>query len=231
MPDATAQAPTPRPPDRQAGFAGESTGVMNLPNRITIGRFVVSVIYFFVLAFADDPLAVADGTSAWGRWRGDLNSVLHDVAFTLFLIAACTDYLDGYFARKYNLVTDFGRVTDPFVDKISVCGSFVFFVSFPSIKTVVPAWIVVAILAREFLVHGIRSLAESKGIPFPAKFWGKQKMVVQCIAVCTVIFYMNHFNGIPWAMWTTIGVVYVALFFTIMSGAVYLWDARRVFQP
>lgn len=223
MSNAATEAPTPRPPE-------VSTGMMNLPNRVTIARFVVSVVYFVVLAFAADPGPVLVGTFLGGRWAGDLNSVLLDVAFGLFLIAACTDMLDGYLARKYDLVTDFGRVTDPFVDKISVCGSFVFFVSFPSIKNVVPAWIVVAILAREFLVHGIRSLAESKGIPFGASFWGKWKMVVQCIAVCTVIFYMNHFNGISWATWTTIGVVGIALFFTLMSGAVYLWDARRIFR-
>ncbi len=222
MADVTTQTPTPPAP-------ALSSGVFNLPNKITIARFVLSVAYFGMLALAGDPGPV-EATAQWGRWQADTNSLLHDAAFLFFLVAACTDMLDGYLARKYNLVTDFGRVTDPFVDKISVCGSFVFFVSFPSIKSIVPAWLVVAILAREFLVHGIRSLAESKGIPFAASFWGKQKMVVQCIAVCTVLFYMNHFNGILWAMGFTIAMVWIALFFTIMSGMVYLWDARRIFQ-
>ena len=223
MAEATTQSPSPPGPQL-------TSGVFNLPNKITIARFVLSIAYFALLAFADDPGPVGAEAATWGRWQADTNSLLHDAGFLCFLIAACTDVLDGYLARKYNLVTDFGRVTDPFVDKISVCGSFVFFVSFPSIRSVVPAWLVVAILAREFLVHGIRSLAESKGIPYAASFWGKQKMVLQCIAVSCVLCYHNHLNGVAWAEGLAAAVVWLTLLSTVVSGVVYLYEARKVFN-
>ncbi|MBI3099794.1 MAG: CDP-diacylglycerol--glycerol-3-phosphate 3-phosphatidyltransferase [Planctomycetes bacterium] len=197
---------------------------MNLPNKITVGRFVLSVVYFTLLALMGGP-APADASPgavspAW----------LWDVAFLLFLIGALSDIVDGYLARRWNIVTDFGRVTDPFVDKIIVCGSFVFFLKIPALEGVLPAWMVVVILAREFLVSGLRSLLEAKGLPFPANWWGKQKMVVQSVVVCVILFTLGHWMDRTWSMGVLQALIWVALVSTVASGVTYLYEARALFR-
>ena len=105
------------------------------------------------------------------------------LCFWLFIIIALTDYLDGYLARRDGLVSAFGRIADPFVDKVMVLGTMIFLAVMPWSQPWFPAWIVVVVLAREFLVTGIRGYVESRGESFAADGFGKIKMVVQCFAI------------------------------------------------
>jgi CDP-diacylglycerol--glycerol-3-phosphate 3-phosphatidyltransferase len=109
------------------------------------------------------------------------------LCFWLFIVIAATDFLDGWLARRGNFVTAFGRIADPFVDKVMVLGAMIFLAVLPWSKPWFPAWIVVIVLAREFLVTGIRGYVESLGLEFPADWFGKIKMIIQCIAVGVVM--------------------------------------------
>ena len=114
-------------------------------------------------------------------------------ATVLFLVAAATDFLDGYIARRYGLVTPLGRILDPFADKIIICGSFVFLLSDggTDAKSGVTAWIVVVILAREMFVTSLRGFLEQRGQDFSAAFSGKLKMALQCAAVPLCLLSMD----------------------------------------
>ena len=189
---------------------------MTLANKITTARFFLSIAYFVLLAVN-------------GR---EVDPVLLDVAFGLFLVAVIGDVLDGYYARKYKEITNFGRIADPFVDKIVICGSFVFFLTIVPVQRVLPAWMVVVILAREFLVTGIRGAAEAQGIPFGADIWGKIKMFVQCFVVGTAIMYAAHFEPAkawPWTAHAMNALFWIATAVTAVSGVHYVVQARRLF--
>ncbi|MDQ7779650.1 MAG: CDP-diacylglycerol--glycerol-3-phosphate 3-phosphatidyltransferase [Planctomycetota bacterium] len=195
---------------------------MNLPNRITVGRFVLSLVYFALLAAAQ----------VWEAPPANRERVVLvlDIALIVFAIASVTDALDGYLARSRNVVTDFGRVADPFVDKILICGSFVFFLTLKHLSSIIGAWMVVVILAREFLVQGIRSLAESKGIAFHSSVWGKQKMIVQCIVVSCALFYSAHMHRYNWAKIVITAMIWLVLVTTVASGIAYIYSARKIFR-
>lgn len=139
------------------------------PNRITAIRFVGSIVLFGLLA----TLGV----------EVDTDLVIGSLVFWLFLAVALSDILDGYLARRDNVVTSFGRIADPFVDKVLVLGTMIFLAVLPWSRGWFPAWIVVVVLSREFLVTGIRGYVESLGLPFPADWFGKLKMVLQCVAI------------------------------------------------
>jgi len=154
--------------------------IWNLPNRITLGRLVLSGVLFLALALMQANVLKHDGPFAW-------------VAFGLFIVAAGTDWLDGYLARKHGLVTVFGRIMDPFVDKVVVCGALVFLCS-PGGTGAGPhvwidAWMVVVVIGREFFVSAVRGFAESKGINFQADMPGKVKMVIQCLAIGAILLF------------------------------------------
>ena len=144
---------------------------LNLPNLITISRLLMAVVLFVLI-------------EANGWWK---------TATVLFLIAAATDFLDGYIARRYGLVTPLGRILDPFADKIIICGSFVFLLSDggTEAKSGVTAWIVVVILAREMFVTSLRGFLEQRGQDFSAAFSGKLKMALQCAAVPLCLLSMD----------------------------------------
>lgn len=144
------------------------------PNRITALRFLGSLVLFVVL-------------SLWGEQGLDRGRGMLQLSFWLFLAIAATDFLDGHLARRGNVVTAFGRIADPFVDKVMVLGTMIFLAVLPWSQPFFPAWIVVVVLAREFLVTGIRGYAESRGREFPADWFGKVKMIVQCIAIGVVL--------------------------------------------
>lgn len=194
--------------------------LMTLANRITTARFFVTLVYFGVLTYI---------VAEFKNLSTDRRNLLLDVSFGLFLLAAGSDWLDGYFARKYGEVTHFGRIADPFVDKIIVCGSFTYFLSLPPLPEIFRAWFVMAILAREFLVHGIRSVAEAQGIEFGANFLGKTKLVVQACTVGTGLWVASHLRGVPWTVFLAHLSMWVTLLVTVVSGAVYVIQARRVF--
>lgn len=190
---------------------------MTLANKVTSGRFLLTVVYFGLLVFVPEKAA--------GR-----SPALLDAAFILFLVIAWSDLLDGYLARKYKEVTHFGRIADPLVDKILVCGSFIFFLKIDPLPEIFTAWFVVVILGREFLVSGIRAAAEAAGIPFGATFWGKLKTFVQNVAVGTGLCFAAHFTGARWTELLTNGLMWLALAATVISGATYAWDAKRLLR-
>lgn len=192
---------------------------MTLANQVTTARFFLSIGYFVVLWL-----------SGLDRESGPKNAAMLWTALGLYVVTALGDLLDGYLARKMGQVTDFGRIADPLVDKICVVGSFAFFLTFEVLQPIVKAWMVVIILAREFLVHGIRAAAEAKGIPFGADTFGKTKTLLQNLAVIGALGYMAHPAPEHWMESGLRALVWVAMLSTIFSGLVYLVHARKVFK-
>ena len=191
------------------------------PNRITALRFLGAAALFVVLALYCDvaPEAV------------DARSGSFKAAFWLFIATAVSDVLDGYLARRGNHVTAFGRIADPFVDKVLVMGAMVFLAVQPWSRHFFPAWIVVAILAREFLVTAIRGYVEKLGVEFPADWFGKAKMFLQCWAVGIVLgLAAFQFSAAAEKRWALVGelCVLATLLATIGSGLSYVLKTRRI---
>jgi CDP-diacylglycerol--glycerol-3-phosphate 3-phosphatidyltransferase len=187
---------------------------MTLANRITSVRFFLCILYYVLLSLMTR--------------KPDVQ--LMSAAFVLFQIIAWSDMLDGYIARKYGQVTHFGRIADPLVDKILVCGSFIFFLTIDPLDRYFTAWFAVVVLGREFLVSGIRGAAEAAGIPFGANFWGKAKTFIQNV---TVGWGLGFTAWTQDAAWTEIALrilVWVTLAATVVSGATYVVEARRLFR-
>ena len=192
---------------------------MTLANKITTGRLLLAVVLFVML----DLLGRGSPLPGWP---------LTTVCFFLFILITSTDALDGYYARKLGQVSDFGRVADPAADKVIVCGSFVFLSAVPWGREIVPPWIVVAILCREFIVTALRGYMERKGHEFGADPAGKVKMIVQCIAIPAVLAFriaQDAFADRPGlvraAEWLAIGLVWAALAITVWSGIGYVRKA------
>jgi CDP-diacylglycerol---glycerol-3-phosphate 3-phosphatidyltransferase len=188
---------------------------MNLPNQLTLARLLVTVP--FVAALSVD-------------WRGTKT-----FALCLFLLASLTDYADGIIARRYNLITVFGQLMDPLVDKVMTMAAFICLVALRDI----PAWVVIVIVSREFLVTGLRLLASSRGRTLPAEKLGKHKTAWQ---IATIGFFLalrsiQEFAGSQWTnhgdyplrlLGTALLAITVAL--TMLSGIGYLaknWDLLR----
>lgn len=185
---------------------------MNLPNAITLIRLIVTVLVFVCLGLMGGDVE-ADRALAW--W-----------AFALFIFAAVTDFLDGYLARRLNQVSMFGRVFDPFADKVLICGTFIALLTVtPSLGALLPAWFVIVIVARELLVTTLRGAAEAQGIAFPAERIGKLKMVAQSVtaaALISIVAGTQTFHEVAvWGMWLT-------LVLTVWSGLGYVWKARSL---
>ena len=193
---------------------------MNIPNTITMARLVLTVLVFVCLELFD-PEWRNLGISATSIVPPDYTLVW--VAFALFLIAAITDVLDGYLARKWNLVTGFGRIADPFADKILIAGTLITLLRFPAATTVLTTWYVVIVVAREFLVTAIRGYVEATGQPFPADRLGKWKMVSQCWTVAALLSMVAGTDSWRWA--AVLGF-WVSLVLTVVSGANYVLKAR-----
>ena len=173
---------------------------MNLPNKLTIARIIA--VPFFIAAY-------------YLEW--------HLVAFIIFVLASFTDMLDGKIARKYNLVTNFGKIMDPLADKVLVYSAFCLMVPDP-----VPGWMLIIILAREFLVAGVRTVAASEGIVIAAAMSGKIKTVLQMIAVCMLL--IAPVIGVYWFLTVSKVVLWAALVMTIVSGVQYVVDNKQVFS-
>ena len=189
---------------------------MTLANKVTSLRFLLCIVYYVLLS-----LIVRETVPA-------TRTLYLNISFVLFLVIAWSDLLDGYLARKYQQVTHFGRIADPVVDKILVCGSFIFFLKIDPLPKIFTAWFAVVVLGREFLVSGIRGAAEAAGIPFGATFWGKQKTAVQNVAVGTGLCYAANFLGVAWVEALTTGLMWLTLASTVVSGAAYVVDATRL---
>ena len=197
---------------------------MNLPNKITVGRFGVAILLFALLVWTD--------TCAGPDWR------VPAIAGSIFILAVATDALDGYYARKLGQQSDFGRIADPVVDKVIVCGAFIFLSSADWARVYVPVWMTVVIVAREFLVNGLRGYIEARGVAFPARWDGKLKMILQCIAVPAVFLVRTVDLGlgtsVPWLWQLSLGLAYVFVWatfaLTVISGARYVAAAAQVLR-
>ena len=190
------------------------------PNRITALRFLGAFFLFGLLMVIGD-----EGPSG--------KMTLIHVSFWVFVVVAATDFLDGYLVRRDNLVSAFGRIADPFVDKVLILGTLIFLAVLPWSKPWVPAWAVVLILAREFLVTGIRGWVESLGRDFGADMLGKVKMVLQSFAVGSVLFA----NAFPWpeALFPYVSglshaLVWGTIVITLLSGASYVQKTRTLLK-
>lgn len=168
---------------------------MNLPNKLTVLRVcMVPVFVFFML------------------WNG-LGSTGKYVAAVIFILASATDWLDGYLARKNNLVTDFGKFMDPIADKLLVCSALICLVEQGSLA----AWMVIIIIGREFIISGFRLVASDKGVVIAASYWGKFKTVSQMIMVILLILDLGGvFNTIA------LVITWIALILTVISLVDYL---------
>ena len=170
---------------------------MNLPNKLTLLRVIMIPIFVVVLLSSLVPVPL-------NRY----------IAVVIFILASFTDYLDGHIARKYNLVTNFGKFMDPLADKLLVSSAMISMVSMGDI----PAWIVIIIISREFIITGFRLIAVENGVVIAASWWGKIKTVSQMIMIIVVI------SGIGGVAGHALGriLIYVAAFFTVVSGVDYI---------
>jgi len=186
----------------------KNSEIFNLPNKISAARLVLAVVFFILL-----PLKF--------YW----------VSLAVFVIAAGTDWVDGWYARKYDMVTKLGRVLDPFCDKILICGAYVLlavemgsdFLWFEKIA----GWMAVVVVGRELLVTVLRSMIEGAGGDFSAKMAGKLKMVFQCVAVgaCLVglaLVSSERESGPLWLQVIIIGSVWISVLSTVHSGLLYV---------
>lgn len=174
---------------------------MNLPNKLTFIRLVLAVPFIYFLQESN-----AEGF------------VYRMIAFALFVVASLTDFFDGYLARKYNLVTDFGKLMDPLADKILVISALVLFVELRYI----PAWMSIIVIAREFLISGIRMLAAAKGEVIPAGKLGKYKITSQMIVILIMIVVGNQ--------WYNYYLMLIPIILTLWSGWEYTSKAKHYFM-
>ncbi len=191
------------------------------PNRITALRFLGATLLFALLA-------------VWGdvpEDRLETRSGVLQLAFWLFIATSLSDVLDGWLARRGNLITAFGRIADPFVDKVLVLGTMIFLVVLPWSRRFFPPWIVVVILAREFLVTAIRGYVEKLGVEFPADWFGKVKMLTQCTAVGIVLALAAFRLSATVEYWWGVAgelCVYATLLTSLGSGLSYVIKTRRI---
>ena len=176
---------------------------MNLPNKLTVLR--VLMIPFFVV-FMITPLAEGNGKY---------------IALALFCIASLTDMLDGKIARKYNLVTDFGKFMDPLADKLLVCSAMICFIELEKL----PAWFVIIIIGREFIISGFRLIAAENGVVIAANYWGKFKTTFQMLMIIYLVVDLQF----AYANVVGMVLVYVALALTVISLVDYIAKNYKVF--
>jgi len=149
-------------------------------------------------------------------------------AMVVFLVAASTDWMDGYWARKYGQVTKVGRIFDPFVDKIIICGSFIALVEVAG--SGIASWMATVVVARELLVTSLRGIIEGGGGDFSASQLGKWKMVLQCAAVVAVLLCLQFNPAAMWLQMTTTLLIWSAVLLTVYSGCDYILTAARVMR-
>jgi CDP-diacylglycerol---glycerol-3-phosphate 3-phosphatidyltransferase len=186
---------------------------MNLPNKLTVARFILTGV-FLILFF--NPFRYGD-----------------TIALVVFCIASLTDYYDGKIARRDKLITNFGILMDPLADKILICSAFIAFVG----RDLMPAWMVVLIVARELAITGLRLLAAMKNLVIAAERYGKHKTISQIVATISILVLVSYKE---WGSWT--GAVFdwwvpaftelakwVSVILTAISGAIYLWKNRQLY--
>ena len=187
---------------------------MNIPNRITISRILLIPLFVVMMMFN---FGMGDM-----QFLGVTLPVNHFIGGLIFIFASATDWVDGYYARKYNLVTTFGKFLDPLADKLLVSAAFILLVE----MQIAPAWIVIVIISREFAVTGLRLVLAGGGEVVAANQLGKIKTVTQIVAITFGLFHNAIFE--IWHIPFTMIMLYVALIFTVWSGWDYFYKNRRV---
>lgn len=167
---------------------------MNLPNKLTVLRMIMIVPFVFFM--------LTDVAGDMSKW----------IALALFVVASLTDLLDGHIARKYNLVTNFGKFMDPLADKLLVCAAMICLVE----NGKIPSWVVIVIISREFIISGFRLIASDNGIVIAASYWGKFKTVFQMIMIVLMIADIAAIQIV------TQIVMWIALVLTVISLIDYL---------
>ena len=171
---------------------------MNLPNKLTTLRVIMIPFFVFFLL-----------------WQNGENRTFRMIALALFIIASLTDLLDGKIARKYNLVTNFGKFMDPLADKLLVCSALI-------CLNALPAWMVIVIISREFIISGFRLIASDNGVVIAASYWGKFKTTFQMVSVVLLIL------DIPALAFVTTICVWIALLLTIVSLVDYIYKNHKI---
>jgi CDP-diacylglycerol--glycerol-3-phosphate 3-phosphatidyltransferase len=188
-----------------------SAAVFNLPNQLTVSRLLLAVVLFALMA-----------------WE------CYSTALVVFVVAAFTDWLDGYLARRYGMVTTLGRILDPFADKMIICGVLVFLASVPEPglrELGMRAWVAVLVIGRELLVTALRGFLEQQGADFSAAMSGKLKMVAQCAAAASSLGWLSlaQRGDVPsWLSWTVTLSIWATVVLTIFSGVAYIRTALRL---
>ena len=174
---------------------------MNLPNKLTGLRVIMIPFFVFFLLY-----------------QGGENTTFRMISLVLFIVASLTDLLDGKIARKYNLVTNFGKFMDPLADKLLVCSALICLIELKQL----PAWMVIIIISREFIISGFRLVASDNGVVIAASYWGKFKTTFQMVAVVLLIL------NIPALSLITNLCVWVALALTVISLIDYIAKNFRI---
>ena len=174
---------------------------MNLPNKLTTLRVIMIPFFVFFLL-----------------WQNGENYTFRMIALALFIIASRTDLLDGKIARKYNLVTNFGKFMDPLADKLLVCSALICLIELNAL----PAWMVIIIISREFIISGFRLIASDNGVVIAASYWGKFKTTFQMVSVVLLIL------DIPALAFVTTICVWIALVLTIVSLVDYIYKNHKI---
>ena len=179
---------------------------MNLPNKLTIFRVILIPFFVFFM--------LAPFFEGYGNY----------IALAIFCVASLTDRLDGKIARKRNLVTNFGKFMDPLADKLLVCSALICLIEL----NLIPSWIVIIIIAREFIIIGFRLVASDNGVVIAASYWGKFKTVSQMFMVIVMVFNYSLRNEILY--WIGIVLMYIALVLTLVSLIDYIAKNKDVLK-
>ena len=177
---------------------------MTLPNRLTLFRVILIPFFVFFL--------LAPYFTGYGNY----------IAVAVFIVASITDFLDGHIARKRNLVTNFGKFMDPLADKLLVCSALICLIELDRL----PAWIVIIIIARDFIISGFRLIASDNGVVIAASYWGKFKTTFQMLMVIVLILDIPH----PVFYWLGVILTYVSLALTVISLIDYIVKNKNVLQ-
>lgn len=181
---------------------------MNLPNKLTVLRVLLVPVFILVLLLSN---------------KTD-NGFFRFLPLLIFVGAAITDTMDGYIARKHNLITDFGKFMDPLADKLLVCAALICFIEIKYISS----WIVILIISREFIISGFRMLAATKGITIAANMWGKLKTVVQMALV--IVILCDFANILNFLNVLINPLIFLTIVLTIVSGLTYILDNKKVIK-
>ena len=192
---------------------------MNLPNKLTLVRFLLTVAFLLAI---------------FGTFPAQ-----QTLALVIFILASLTDFFDGRIARARNLITNFGILMDPLADKILTCSAFIAFVELRQVE----AWMAVIIVARELAITGLRLLAASKNVILAAERFGKHKTISQMVAIISILVLLSYpywgtfgeaifgirIFGRPWIEFFVTIAKWVTVLLTLLSGAIYLWRNRTLY--